>query len=308
MKSINYILINLILINSNLLFSMNSNSSWRQLTQEEINENKEKERLGNLLLEAAQIGDLETIRKLISKQVNLNFRDKDSYYTAIMKAILHCHLDAVKLLIEAGADINKKTFQFQYTALLIIVNKINHILSQALCDSNAEKEIKILKLLLNSNVQINEKNYEDESALGMAIRYDNIEIAELLIDAGADLNLMIGNGTWALKTTYQYAFKLNRPKIQNLIKNKIQEYKTNIYKAIEQNNLQDFKKNLLKVGSICFKDQNKNNVLHIAAKFNKPEMFKLILSVRPDLISEKNNDNKIPLELNPGIIKYLYNI
>lgn len=65
---------------------------------------------------AAQYGDLERVRKLLSQRTSVDVRDK-SGYTALHYAARGGHLDVCKVLLANGADINAVTKSGQATAL-----------------------------------------------------------------------------------------------------------------------------------------------------------------------------------------------
>lgn len=61
------------------------------------------------ILEAAENGDLELIKDLLSQDPNLiNAIDKDKY-TALHRACYNNHLEVVKYLVKSGASISAKT-------------------------------------------------------------------------------------------------------------------------------------------------------------------------------------------------------
>lgn len=71
-------------------------------------EEREQEELmqaAKKLREAAEKGDIETVKLLIGKEVDINAVDKDGG-TALMWAAIEGHTETAKLLIEKGADIN----------------------------------------------------------------------------------------------------------------------------------------------------------------------------------------------------------
>lgn len=79
-----------------------------------------------------------------------------------------------------------------------------------------------------------------------------------------------------------------------------EKLRTNLFNAIEAGNYKEVK-NLAQKISMGIYDLDGNNPLLFAAKCNKLEIFKLILSIRPSLIIEKNKDNKNALQIWPTI-------
>lgn len=64
-------------------------------------------KLGNELIELAKIGNLKSIEALIRVGADLNFKDEDGD-TALTWAVVHCHHELAKYLIDQGADVNNK--------------------------------------------------------------------------------------------------------------------------------------------------------------------------------------------------------
>ena len=60
------------------------------------------------LLDAARAGDTPTVRRLIAAGTDPNCRDILSGYTALHQAATAGHLDVVRLLVEAGAEITDR--------------------------------------------------------------------------------------------------------------------------------------------------------------------------------------------------------
>ena len=62
-----------------------------------------------ILIMASKDGNIEKIRELINKKCNLDVRDANNGHTALIWASKRGHLNIVKLLLEAGADVNELT-------------------------------------------------------------------------------------------------------------------------------------------------------------------------------------------------------
>ena len=95
---------------------------------------------------------------------------------SFISAAKYAKPDIVKKFLEAGMDVN--------------VN----IDGTALIAATASKDLKMVKLLLNSGADVNETNYLG-SALNAAIYVANYDIAKTLIEHGADVNLAADDGT-----------------------------------------------------------------------------------------------------------------
>lgn len=106
------------------------------------------------------------------KSQNLDLDAKNSTgYTALHKAVFSGRFDEVKLLIDKGARVDVQD-KHELTPLFYAV--IN----------NDEKMIKFLVEIGNADVNLGKYN----NPLGMAISLGRMELAEYLIDKGADIN------------------------------------------------------------------------------------------------------------------------
>ncbi|MCR5495058.1 MAG: ankyrin repeat domain-containing protein [Treponema sp.] len=106
----------------------------------------------------------------LSAGININSRDKDG--TPLLNiACRACKLDAVKWLIELGADVNAVSEDRGYTALMDAVWKGN-------------KEI--ASYLISKGADLNTISKEGQSNLVLAVGADKVEIVKLLAENGAD--------------------------------------------------------------------------------------------------------------------------
>jgi ankyrin repeat protein len=76
----------------------------QQASQNEFAVNQSR-LMNNLLHEAAAAGKIETVRDLIERGASINSRDENAW-TPLMQATQGNHLAVVKVLLDAGADIN----------------------------------------------------------------------------------------------------------------------------------------------------------------------------------------------------------
>lgn len=145
------------------------------MTQEEINQEMNK---------AIHDGNTQAIGILVKLGVDPNFKCTgiDKFYKIYDRPLHVSGKDpsVVKLLIEAGADVNAKN-GLKWTPLVcIILDRKNHLYSYHLSKS--------VKLLIDAGANPNE--YGLDPPLHIAIKEDvDTSIASTLINAGADLNV-----------------------------------------------------------------------------------------------------------------------
>ncbi|KAI1708166.1 ankyrin repeats (3 copies) domain-containing protein [Ditylenchus destructor] len=128
------------------------------------------------LRSAASQGDLDTCRELLVQYPNIiNERGPDKV-TAIFHACFNGHLETVKLLVENGADIEKKCRDFRYK-----VHKITPLM--AACRG---QYCALVEYLLSVGAQVDARSkYQGLTALHDAANNGNGHIVEILLKAGA---------------------------------------------------------------------------------------------------------------------------
>ena len=164
------------------------------------------------LIYAAQDNDTNRIDSILkSRIVNINARSYHGY-TALMWASEYGNLEAAKLLIENGADVNAKD-KYGDTALieaghlevvkLLIengadVNVENEFGENALMRASEYGNLEKVKLLIEKEADVNAKNEDGKTALMRASREGHLEVVKYLIENGADVNAKSNNGWTAL--------------------------------------------------------------------------------------------------------------
>jgi len=112
------------------------------------------------------------VKYLIQKGVNIDELDERDY-SAVGVAASQSLNDIVKVLVDAGADINQKQGEFKQTLIML-----------ALHDDNTE----LVKYLIQKGVDVKAQATDGETALYLAAAYGNIEAADALLRAGADID------------------------------------------------------------------------------------------------------------------------
>lgn len=133
------------------------------------------------LREAVSANDLEQLKKLLS---NENF-DRFALLNALFSASYRNNVEAVELLIEAGADVN---------------HEFN--IGTCLMEAVTEENIEIVKILLKAGADVSIPKYgEVPHPLCEAAYTGNLEIVKLLVGAGADVNQIAqSTGDFALSS------------------------------------------------------------------------------------------------------------
>ena len=124
------------------------------------------------LIQASAEGNLARVKTLLKSGADVNAKDKDSGYTALMEAAARGHLRVVQLLLDKGADINATDFNAWERTPLTLAAHRNHL--------------KVMKLLIDRGADINARDNLAGSALLDASQEGNLEAVKLLLDSGAD--------------------------------------------------------------------------------------------------------------------------
>lgn len=117
---------------------------------------------GTALSRAAENGNTKLMEKLLDYEANI---DDLSLITAAREG----HLDAVKLLVERGANVNARQ-RWGQTALMFAAR---------------EGHSSIVSYLLQNGAKVRIRDKNDESALSMALDNENMDIVAHLRRAGA---------------------------------------------------------------------------------------------------------------------------
>ena len=173
--------------------------------------------LTSQLFQAVEKGELVALQNALDQKVNINAQDSKKR-TALMIATYNQDVEAVKLLIDAGAegylDILKLTIQAG--ADPTIVNRYG---GTALIPAAEHGHVEVIEELLNdTTINVNHVNLLGWTALMEAIVLNNGNpiqrtVVQLLIDHGADVNIPDNDNV----TPLQHAKKQGFKEIENIL-------------------------------------------------------------------------------------------
>ena len=149
---------------------------------------------------ATMHGNLPAIRAILQSGVDVNMTHGTMNWTGLHVAAQYDQVDAVKLLLEAGADPNIRD-ELGDTVLLNHLSCThefgdNPLLVRALIQAGAD--VKIMDKKLNTPL-----HFTDSEAFAM-----------MLVEAGADINAINGHGRSPLRT----AIRLKNPAVERLLR------------------------------------------------------------------------------------------
>ncbi len=140
------------------------------------------------LCQAAEQGDLVTLRALIAKGTDVDAVNPDSYaFTPLLHAIKSDRPEAVRLLLQAGANVNytRKKYRDNKTPLLMAVgySKSGYL------QNKPSTHLEVVKALLEAKPDLEAKLVDVAwTALFQAVQDGKLDIADLLLKQGANVN------------------------------------------------------------------------------------------------------------------------
>lgn len=198
-----------------------------------------KEDLSESLCEASNLGGKKIVEMLLKIGADVNSRD-ESEIPAIYSAVIRNQEKILDILIKAGADVNislsKKLDQeghspiiyratenlnlfkklFEAGANINIKSENYGLLLHALARNSGSEEI--FKIILENDLNINiDETHDNCTALFYACKHNNLRLAELLIQHGANVNFATKNNITPLHCACS---NLNLEMIKLLIQNK----------------------------------------------------------------------------------------
>ena len=207
-----------------------------------------------ILRRAAKLGLIEIVRNLIDKGVDVNSVEGDSFEreTALELAVAHSHIEVVRLLLQKGADLKPREEAEYLNSILYCAlrgpNRIEimHILLQngarvdeydgcqcwdydgsVLSYAVSRGDRAMTRMLLKAGANVNDIDVHLMSPLVRAVRIQDVEMVQILIDAGAEINgvkqmlpaaqyrLHLEQGL--LATTIQLASQINNTKLVQML-------------------------------------------------------------------------------------------
>ncbi len=138
------------------------------------------------LMAAARTGRVDAVRLLLARGADVNGVDGNQEQTALMWAAAEGHTEVVSALLEAGAKPNVK-------AKLTAIAQRSHADHPtggftALMWASRNGHDETVRTLVKAGANLNEKNGDNASATMIAIANDRLDMANLLLDLGADPN------------------------------------------------------------------------------------------------------------------------
>lgn len=134
------------------------------------------------LFDSLTRNNISAVKKALDAGADINAKDGFGY-TPLYKAAMHGNKEFIKLLAEAGANINNLVLPRGKAPLHAAVQS---------------KRTEAVKLLISLGADVNIRDKDGYSPLHYAVMEDKVECVELLLDSGADIEIKNNSGNTAL--------------------------------------------------------------------------------------------------------------
>jgi len=141
---------------------------------------------------AAFFGFDSTVSVLIDAGAEIDENDGGGF-SVIYLATQNNHIGTVRLLISKNADVDQANLLCNYTPLMIAAKK---------------GYFTVIQMLLKAGCKFNKVDSNGDTALHIAVMWNQVEVVEELIDAGADVNLGNKKGETPLSIASAKNFEL----------------------------------------------------------------------------------------------------
>ena len=163
---------------------------------------------GSKLIESVMYQDMEALKSLVESGVDVNYQDPQSGSTALMLACNYGFIEMAKFLLDNGAKVNIQA-QNGATALT----------------GAAQQSLELVKLLLDKKADVRLKTEEGNTAftysiMGVLSGSMTTEVAELLLEKGANVDEAPDKGGAAGYTSLMVAARNNNPDLVKFLASK----------------------------------------------------------------------------------------
>lgn len=207
------------------------------------------------LMAASAIGNIGTVKSLISAGADVNARNQDSK-TPLMRACYYGHADVAKVLIDAGADVEARC------------DKENTPLIYATAKGNLD----VSKVLVNEGVNVNDKTSTGFNALMCASQKGEVEMVDLLIKWGADVNAKNDSGHLMAKNGEEK--ERDDPTLYNT--NEFESGNTALMSAAKRGHIKIVELLIRARANVHAKDHNEHTALMLAEFYGHKDIVRLL--------------------------------
>jgi len=197
--------------------------------------------LGKLILKTVRVGNTifksgaeKFIAWLLEKGISPNAAVEKDGGTAFMYAIIANDLRIAYLLLKYGVDTEAKDNEEKTALFFSNTVEMSKFLLENGANVNAqtkfgstvlhravyggEGDVEMVKLLLSANAKVDARNVGGETALMVAVEFGELQIVEILIAAGADVNAVDYIGRTVLNRARRTVLNRDRKKQTEIVR------------------------------------------------------------------------------------------
>jgi len=168
---------------------------------------------GKGLIDEAKKGDLQNVIRLLNAQANVNEYNAEGL-TALMSAAENGHAEVVKVLLQAGANVdnvipdiinsnsgvdeNEDFVSLEVRVLPASMGKDFCCGTTALMIAALKGHSQVVKELLEAKANVDTQNADKSTALMLAAKHGHLQVVTELLEKGADINIQNTKGKTAL--------------------------------------------------------------------------------------------------------------
>ena len=243
-----------------------------------------KDELGKTVLyKEVERANYDTIKFLLSSGADINAEDNDGktvFFDACIKGL--SNLTMIDFLINSGIDIEKKdllerTIVDDLCEIILIQQNNKRASSRRILDYKPDEDyFGLLKRILILKPKINIPKSNGRTVIYELVTYQNLELLKLLINAGADLNIIDNNGNTPLSLLIDEGLKITQPRERELFLERIvfllkfridvdtidKDGKTIFHKVVLADDVEVVEKLLTKKADLNIKDKQGRTALH----------------------------------------------
>ena len=216
---------------------------------------------------AIELKSSEILKILVKNGAEVNFKDEINESTPLHIAVSDHKYEMANILVEAGANVNARNEESVTPLAQIFDEDVWKLKNSSEITKRLETDMKIAKLLIDNNAEIDAKNIFDETPLHEACRYNYVEIAKLLLQKGANVSSRNDRGESPLLKTILWGH-------------------AKIVELLLQNGAE-----------IDATDKDNRTPLNLAVCFKKQEVVKILVDHGADLTIKDHKTYLTPLEI-----------
>ncbi len=151
-----------------------------------------------ILMTAARTGNVEMLRALLKRDARVEARDGFYGETALIWATAADHADAVRTLLDSGADVNTRSASAEFARRNAGLTRLSLGQWTPLMYAAREGAMNAARVLLDKGAGVNLTDPDGATALVLAIINYHYDFAAMLLERGADPNIADTTGMGAL--------------------------------------------------------------------------------------------------------------